>query len=280
MISIQLKLVEGWWRYWLRGERKYLVCNPLVFLTFWLFCWHSDRITVWRYACLPGMNMNSSAIDSQKISNVPQLANSQSFNAKARFAGREVFQAVMDFSEDVLFSMAMPFGLIGAVLGGISGLVGGQLYMAARHAMGQEAQTKKLGEYVINSVEWMGVAFALPVGCVFLPITLIGGLAVSACGVAGASVGALATPVVAPIYKMVKECRGESVQDKTLSDYIIKSAELGAKGFICLSVVGLAGVVISCCPPAAMLPLLLWQVTGWTLLRFHKLSNVQGADGP
>ena len=224
--------------------------------------------------------MNSSAIDSQKISNVPQPANSQSFNTKARFAGWKVFQAVMDSSQDVTFCMAMPFGLIGAVLGGFSGLVGGSLYKAARHAMGQGAQTKKLGEYVINSVESMGLAFALPAGCVFVPITIIGGLAVSACGVVGASVGALATPVVAPIYKMVKECRGESVQDRELSDYVIKSAELGAKGSICLSVFGLAGVVIFCCPPAAILPLLLWPVTGCALLRFLNPSDDQGADGP
>ena len=222
--------------------------------------------------------MNSSAIDSHHTANVPQPSSNQSFNTKVRFAGWEVFKTVMDFSEDVHYCIVMPFGLIGAVLGTFTGLVGGSLYKAARHAMGQGAQTKKLGEYVINSVEWTGLALSVPVGYVFVPITVIGGLAISACGVVGASVGALATPVVAPIYKMVKECRGESVQVRKLSDYIIKSAELGAKGVICLSVVGLAGVAIFCCPPAALPPLLLWHVTGCALLCFR--TDVQGADGP
>lgn len=223
--------------------------------------------------------MNSSAIDSQHIANVPQPSSNQSFKAKARFVGREVRQALIHFTEDLEYAMASPFGFIGCVLGGISGLVGGSLYKVAKYAMGQGAQTKKLGDYMINPAEVVGQKFIMTASWIFVPISVTVVLAVGACSVAGGSVGALATPVVAPIYKMVKECRGESVQGKKLSDYIVKSAELGAKGFMCLSVVGLAGAVIYCCPPAAMFPLLLWQVTGCTLLRLHKLSVDQTSQG-
>ena len=218
--------------------------------------------------------MNSSAIDSQHTANVPQSSSDQSFKARACFVGREVREALIDFSDDVLYIMASPFGFTGRVLGGISGIVGGSLYKAAKYAMGQGAQTKKLEDYMINSAKLGGQGVMLLASSIFLPIAATAALAVGACGVAGAFVGALATPVVAPIYKMVKECRGESVQGKELSDYIIKSAGLGAKGFMCLPVVGLAGVVIYSCPPAAVVTLLLWQVAGCTLLRLKKASGV------
>ena len=214
--------------------------------------------------------MNSSAIDSQHTANVPQSSSDQSFKARACFVGREVREALIDFSDDVLYIMASPFGFTGRVLGGISGIVGGSLYKAAKYAMGQGAQTKNLKDYMVNSAESGSKGAMLVATSIFVPVAATVGLTVGACAFAGAFAGALATPVVAPIYKMVKESRGESVQGKELSDYIIKSAELGTKGFMCLSVAGLAGVVIYSCPPAAVVPLLLWQVAGCTLLRCKK----------
>ena len=219
--------------------------------------------------------MNSSAIDSQHTANVPQPSSNQSLKARAGFVGREVREALIDFADDVLFVMASPFGFSGVVLGGISGFVGGSLYKAAKYAMGQGAQTKKLQDYTIDSANWGSKAVTHVASVIFMPIAATAALAIGACGVAGAFAGVLATPVVAPIYKMVKEYRGESVQAKKISDYIIKSAEFGTKGFMCLSAVGLAGVVIYSCPPAAIFPLLLWQVAGCTLLRRKKASGNQ-----
>ena len=219
--------------------------------------------------------MNSSAIDSQHTANVPQPSSNQSFKARADFVGREVREALIDFADDVLYVMASPFGFSSFVLGGISGFVGGSLYKTAKYAMGQEAQTKKLQDYMIDSATWSGKKVLSVASAIFLPVAATAALAVGACGVAGAFAGALATPVVAPIYRMVKECRGESVQAKKLSDYVIKSAELGAKGFMCLSVVGLVGVVILGCPPAAMFPLLLWELAGSTLLLRKKVISNQ-----
>ena len=219
--------------------------------------------------------MNSSAIDSQHTANVPQPSSNQSFKARADFVGREVSEVLIDFADDVLYVMASPFGFSGLVLGGISGFVGGSLYKTAKYAMGQGAQTKKLQDYMIDSATWSGKKVMLVASAIFMPIAATAALAVGACGVAGAFAGALATPVVAPIYRMVKECRGESVQAKKLSDYIVKSAELGAKGFMCLSVVGLVGVGIVSCPPAAMFPLLLWELAGSTLLLRKKVIDNQ-----
>ena len=227
--------------------------------------------------------MNSSAIDSQGISTVPQSADSQSFKTKARFVGRGIKTTIEKFGADFCSIMVLPFGSIGGGLGGISGLVGGLLYEAAKYAMGQEAQLKKLEDYVTNSANLVGRGFMLPPSLIAVPISVTVALTVGACGVAGAFAGALVTPVVAPIYKMVKACQGESLQDKKLSDYIIKSAELGAKGFMCLSVVGLASAVIYCCPPAVISPLLLWHIAGCVLLGLNKASDVQtseGHDGP
>ena len=228
--------------------------------------------------------MNSSAIDSQSISTVSQSADSQSFKTKARFVGRGIKKTGKNFATDFHSIMLLPFGCIGRTLGAISGLVGGSLYEAAKYVMGQGAQPKKLEDYVINSANVAGTAFMKPLGWIALPISVTVTLTVCAGGVAGAFAGALVTPVVAPIYKMVKACRGESLQGKKLSDYIIKSAELGAKGFMCLSVVGLASAVIYCCPPAVIFPLLLWHVAGYVLLGLNKealdAQTSEGLDGP
>ena len=219
--------------------------------------------------------MNSSAIDSQHTANVPQPSSNQSFKVRAGFVGREVSEALIDIADDIQYVMASPFAFSGLVLGGISGIVGGSLYKTAKYAMGQGAQTKKLKDYMIKSANWSAEKVMMVASAIFMPIGATSALAVGVCSVVGAFAGALATPVVAPIYKMVKECRGESVQAKKLSDYIIKSAELGAKGFMCLSVVGLVGVVILGCPPAAMFPLLLWELSGSTLLLHKKVMGNQ-----
>ena len=219
--------------------------------------------------------MNSSAIDSQHTANVPQPSSNQSFKVRAGFVGREVSEALIDIADDIQYVMASPFAFSGLVLGGISGIVGGSLYKTAKYAMGQGAQTKKLKDYMIKSANWSAEKVMMVASAIFMPIGATSALAVGVCSVVGAFAGALATPVVAPIYKMVKECRGESVQAKKLSDYIIKSAELGAKGFLCLSVVGLVGLVILSCPPAAMFPLLLWELAGSTLLLCKKVADNQ-----
>ena len=214
--------------------------------------------------------MISSLMSTQKPPSAPEPVSGQSFRSKARFAGRQVRDDFVTVLDEVHFCTARPFGLLGYALGGAMGFVGGAVYKAAKCAMGQGAETKKLLDYAIKTGHSVRVAFLKPAAFFCLPVVIAAALPFAVCGVAGAVVGALATPVVAPIYKMVKERRGESVQENKLSDYIIKSAELGGKGLMCLAVFGLAVVLTHFCPPAVLYTLIAWEVTGCIMrLKLH-----------
>ena len=190
----------------------------------------------------------------------------------ADFCGRKVVSNYADFWGEVHVCMSRPIGLIGAAIGGAMGLVGGAVYKAGKCALGQGAETKKLLDYAIKPARAVCKAFFWGTGVLLTPVIASAAVAYGVCGVAGAVVGALATPVLAPGYKMVKQCMGKNVQCKTLSEYIVKSAEIGSYGFMFLATFGLACALVNFAPPAALYALVSWELaTCVTRLNMHKL---------
>ena len=216
--------------------------------------------------------MIGSATCEQNFSSVPLSAPKQAAKPRARFNGRHVVLDFADFWCEVHVCMSRPIGLIGAAVGGALGVVGSAVYKAGKYALGQEAQTKKLRDYAIESAQIGCKAFFWGTGVLLTPVIASAALVHGAISVAGAIVGALATPVLAPVYKMVKQSMGESVQNKSLSEYIIKSAEIGAYGFMFLGVFGLVSAVVNFAPPAALYSFVSWEVASCALrLNMHKL---------
>lgn len=192
----------------------------------------------------------------------------------ADFCGRKVATNFADFWCEVHVCMSRPIGLIGAVIGRAFGIVGGAVYKAGKYALGQGAETKKLLDYSIKPARIVGRAFFWGTGVLITPVIASAALAYGVCGVAGAVVGALATPVLAPGYKMVKHCMGERVQGKTLSEHIIKSAEIGSYGFMFLATFGLACALINFAPPVVLYSFIGWEVaTCVTRLNMHKMPT-------
>ena len=192
----------------------------------------------------------------------------------ADFCGRKVVRNYADFWGEVHVCMSRPIGLIGAAIGGAFGIVGGAVYKAGKYALGQGAETKKLLDYAIKPAQVVCKAFFWGTGVLIAPVIASAALACGVCGVAGAVVGALATPVLAPGYKIVKKFMGESVQCNHLSEYIIKSAEIGSYGFMFLATFGLACALVNFAPPAALYSVVGWELaTCVTRLNMHKLPT-------
>ena len=190
----------------------------------------------------------------------------------ADFCGRKVVSNFADFWGEVHVCMSRPIGLIGAAIGGALGIVGGAVYKAGKYALGQGAETKKLLDYAIKPARVVCKAFFWGTGVLLTPVIASAAVAYGVCGVAGAVVGVLATPVLAPGYKIVQQCMGKSVQCKTLSEYIVKSAEIGSYGFMFLATFGLACALVNFAPPAVLYSLVSWELaTCVTRLNMHKL---------
>ena len=214
--------------------------------------------------------MIGSATCEQNLSSVPTRV--PAAKPTAPFNGRKVATDYADFWGEVHVCMSRPIGLIGAAVGGALGIVGGAVYKAGKCALGQGAETKKLLDYAIKPARIGCKAFFWGTGVLLTPVIAAAALAYGVCGVAGAVVGALATPVLAPGYKMVKQCMGEGVQGKSLPEYIIKSAELGSYGFMFLATFGLACALVNFAPPAVLYSLVSWELaTCVTRLNMHKL---------
>lgn len=192
----------------------------------------------------------------------------------ADFCGRKVATDYADFWGEVHVCMCRPIGLIGAAIGGAFGIVGGAVYKAGKYALGQGAETKKLLDYAITPAQIGCKAFLRGAGVLLAPVIAAAAVAYGVCGVAGAVVGALATPILAPGYKIVKHCMGKNVQCKTLSEYIIKSAEIGSYGFMFLATFGLACALINFAPPAVLYSLVGWELATCVMrLNMHKLPT-------
>lgn len=184
--------------------------------------------------------------------------NEDSFCSRALFAGRKVTRDAVAIWKEIHLSAQQTSGLIGAAFGA----AGGALFKAGMDTLGLGARTRPLSDYAVKSAQTGYKVLSELANLTFVPVTGAAALAFSAAGVVGAAIGTTLSVVAAPVYKMAKHALGEDVQGKRVSDFVICSAELGAKIAMILSVVAVVAAGFIFCPWATIFSLFCVSLAG------------------